>query len=302
MMPNPSDTYGNQFSGGVQTRWNATSIKAWKRCPRYYKYSILEGWQGEGTSVHLTFGSIYAKALEHFHVMTARGMPREDAIREVVRAALIDSHGWHSDHPAKYRWTLIRSIVWYFDEWSEDLPLYHLADQSPAVELVFEIDGLDSDLSFVGTLDRLVWYGDTLVWMDQKTTGSALSSYYFSQFELDDQASLYTFAGQAVFSSDIKGGIIDAAEVKVGFTRFGRHTTFRTPAQIEEWYVETSQILRRAQQDTADGYFPRNTTACTMYGGCPYRNICSKSPEHREKFLPASFTKMPASFTKKDQD
>ena len=36
-----------------------------------------------------------------------------------------------------------------------------------------------------------------------------------------------------------------------------------------------------------------NDTACDKYGGCKFRDICSKSPNVREKFIKADFKEQP---------
>ena len=313
--------YGNQFAPtGEQFIWNASSLKAWERCPRYYLYTIIEGWRTRGVeSVHLTFGSHYAHALMRYWQLRAEGMGRMDATIEVVRdllertwitrehepdqsrysckhcgAALLGDPGpcksgpWETDH-AKSRFTLIRSFVWYLEEFRQDIPLMQTVD-GPAVELQFRF-AVDGDNFFVGTLDRVVEYDGAPLVMDQKTTGSSLSSRYFNGYHLDTQMSMYTYAGQAVFSLPVSGVIIDAAEIKVGFTRFGRGLTYRTPSQLNEWYDEAMQQIEDARRAVREQRFPRRTSSCGNYGGCVFREICDKPKEVRGNFLRSGFKK-----------
>ena len=319
-----ANNYGDQFDiNGEQSVWNASSLKAWEKCPRYYFYTIIEGWRSRGNeSVHLTFGSHYAHALMRYWQLRAEGMTRMDATCEVVRELLertwdrshrynndgyceycgagmgqLDDDGeflkcrgrpWTTDH-AKARFTLIRSFVWYLEEFRQDIPLMQTAD-GPAVELQFRF-AVDGDNFFVGTLDRVVEYDGAPWVMDQKTTGSALGPYYFNGYHLDTQMSMYTFAGQAVFNLPVAGVIIDAAEIKVGFTRFGRGLTYRTPSQLNEWYDEAMQQIEDARRAVREQRFPRRTTSCGNYGGCTFREICSKPKEVRGNFLRSAFTK-----------
>ena len=82
-----------------------------------------------------------------------------------------------------------------------------------------------------GHLDRVVNYFDDLFVMDRKTSTSTLSSYFFQQFDPNNQMSLYSLAGQVVLNSPVKGVIIDAAQVLMDSSRFVRHITYRTPDQ-----------------------------------------------------------------------
>lgn len=278
---------------GLQWAWNSTSIGAYKKCPKYYEYSIIRGLRKTDESVHLKFGGHYATALEHYHKHVALGLEKEDALLAVVHEAMRDTWdrdtgAWISNH-AKNRETLVRSIIWYIDHWAEDnCELVHLADGKPAVELSFQFE-LDQDITLVGHLDRLVRYSGDLYVQDQKTTGSTISSYYWDQWSPSNQMSLYAAAGKVVFDTPVKGVMIDAAQVAVGFTRFERGFAPRTQDQIDEWLRETIVWVRRAQKAVIDGHFPHNDTSCHEYGGCAFREVCSKSPSVRESILKTKF-------------
>ena len=123
------------------------------------------------------------------------------------------------------------------------------------------------------------------------TTGSALNEWYFRGFDRSIQMSGYSLAGEILFGAPIRGVMIDAAQVSVGGTSFMRGETFRTEEQLDEWVRETEIIIDRAQQATADNFFPRNTTACGYYGGCAFKDVCSMSPSNRGRFLKGGFKK-----------
>lgn len=174
-----------------QFGWDATSVKSFEKCPRYYKYKHLEGWQSKHKSVHLVFGGIYAAALEQYYKHTFAGIDPDEAVALVVRAALLETWAherdadnrrvegtgspWDSMHNAKTRETLIRSIVWYLDHFTEDTTsTVELSDGRPAVEYSFSIP-LDGDIQWCGHIDRLVTYGDDIYVMDQKTSGTTIT-------------------------------------------------------------------------------------------------------------------------------
>lgn len=288
--------YGNQFNdAGEQILWNASALKDWEKCPRYYQYRWIDNLARED-SVHLTFGSHYAWALMRFFQLRAEGMDRAEA-RESVVASLLErtwnvdpetgeGSPWEPDpaNPSyKDRWTLIRTFVWYLDEFRDDLPLYTV-DGRPAVETQFRI-AVDGGNAFVGTLDRVVVYGDAPFIMDQKTTGGYLNHKYFRGYHLDTQMSMYIWAGQAVLPDAVGGVIIDAVQIQAGGSIFGRGLTHRTKSQLEEWYDEAMLNIEAARTATRNARFPRNTQSCDKYGGCSFREICEASPEVRKTII-----------------
>lgn len=286
---------------GLQFAWDSTSIKLAEECLMHYKLKMLDGWAPRGKSVHLRFGGLYASALEHYHKHLVQGFTPDNALLLIVQEAMIESwdherdengvriegtgSAWDPNHNTKTRENLIRTIVWYVDHFANDpLHVARMPDGSPAVECSIALP-VDDGIVFTGHFDRVVEYGSDVMVMDQKTSGSTISSYYFAAFEPDVQMSMYTFLGRAALKVPVSGVIIDAAQIAVGFTRFERGMTFRTTAQLDEWYDYTMHTIERARKATREQYFPMNRTACSNYGGCEFRKICSKSPEHRESFL-----------------
>jgi PD-(D/E)XK nuclease superfamily len=299
-MPSPFDASGAQFA------FDSTSIKLAETCLRKYQYKMLQRWQPHRKSVHLLFGGWYATALEEFHKALADGVDYEQAICDVVHEALIatweyeeDESGepiegtgtpWTSDHNTKTRENLIRTIIWYLDQFRDDpCTTVILSNGSAAVEHSFKLDA-DNGIILAGHLDRLVEYSDKLYIQDQKTTGSTITSRFFEGFNPDTQMSLYTFAGKAIFNLPVKGVMIDGAQIAVGFTRFERGFTFRDDGQLAEWYDGAMLTIERARQATLDNNFPMNPSSCGNYGGCEFRHICARSPSVRQNFLLGDFT------------
>jgi hypothetical protein len=294
----------NRNPDGTFFAWDSTMLKSYEKCPQYFKYKMIDGWQPGRKSVHLTFGGHYATALEHYHKHRALGMSLDDALIEVVHEALIATweivgakdgqpigKPWESFDNNKTRETLIRSIIWYVDFFAEeDSKTIILADGVPAVEYSFKLL-VDNGIFLCGHLDRVCEMTGDYFLMDQKTTGSTITPHFFDQFNPDMQMSLYSYCGKAIFDIPIRGVIIDAAQIAVGFTRYERGFTFRTESQLEEWYDDTMCLIDDANQAILNNHFIKNTSSCGNYGGCEFRGICSKSPEVREKFLPAEFSK-----------
>lgn len=305
----------------IQYAWDSTSLGHLKVCPRLYQLIMVEGWQPQGESVHLRFGQEYHHALQDYDISRANGIKHNDAVHDVIRELLIRTADFDPDHKVKTRSSLVRTVIWYLDQFVKEQTHTHiLADGKPAVELSFrfELDWGPQSLGrgphpdgtpFVaenkqpyilsGHLDRVVDLNGDLFVMDRKTTGAAPSSWFFSQFEPDNQMSLYSFAGQVVMHAPVRGVIIDAAQILEDESRFGRGFTYRTTAQIEEWQRDLRYWLTLAEQYAVNNYWPMNDKSCGHYrsekddrSGCPFREICGKDPSVRETFLKTHFTKL----------
>lgn len=298
---------------GFQWAWDSTSLGTFIECPRKYYYSIIQGWQPATKSVHLIFGGLYASALEHYHKHRANGLSYDDATREVVHEALVATWEYEMEpasaegeapeiilgtggpvdwgHNTKTRDTLIRSIVWYLEQFKEDtMETVILPDGKAAVEYSFSFE-LSQDYLYCGHLDRLVNYGGDVYVQDQKTSGSTITPRYFEGFSPDIQMTGYTLAGQIIFDLPVKGVVIDAAQIALGFTRFERGFVSRSPAHLEEFREEALHFIGLAKQAHETGYYPMNRKSCGNYGGCQFRRICALAPPLREQMLQANFVR-----------
>lgn len=293
----------------IQWAWDSTSLGMLKTCPRLYQYVILEGWTPRVEAIHLRFGIEYHHALQDYDLEIAAGISHEDAMHDVVRELLLRTCDFTSDHKTKTRDSLVRTVVEYLDHYRDDQAKVHIKqDGKPAVELSFrfELDygpssqrgpenvgNPDYRLPYIlcGHLDKVVAYNDELFVMDHKTTSFAPSSFYFAKYQPDNQMSLYTLAAKVVLNAPVRGVIIDAAQIKENESVFGRGFTFRTPDQLEEWLVDLRDWLAKAEQYATANYWPQNDTACDKFGGCRFRDICSKSPSVRPQFLEGGFVK-----------
>lgn len=316
----------------IQWAWDSTSLGWLKTCPRLYEYSMIDQWRAKGKSVHLDFGGWYHSALEMYDRQKAEGAGHNDALIEVVREIMNWTwikeaqpigndpnppigKPWDSGHNLKTRETLVRTVIWYLEQFVEDTcETVILANSKPAVELSFRVEmdwgpktevlhqGWTTDDTDIpkttyqpyvlsGHLDRVVRFQEHYYVMDRKTSSTTIGSYYFDQFDPDNQMSLYSMAARVIYNTPVRGVIIDAAQIAVGFSRFSRGFTFRTEAQIEEWLANTREWLALAEDYATKGFWPMNDRSCHMYGGCVFRRVCSKSPEVRQKFLETDFYK-----------
>ena len=223
-----------------------------------------------------------------------------DAVRYAMKATWNTelNRPWTSDLPAKTRETLIRSVIWYLAKFEDDpCETDILPDGSAAVELSFRLYiEHDSHLTgesylLCGYLDRKVHFAGTGWITDWKSTKSALDEKYFAEYTPNTQVSQYSFAANIIGGEQIKGVIIDAVQLGVTFSRFQRSQITRTPKQLEEWLYDTLITIRQNETYVENDHWPMNDAACGMYGGCPYRSICSISPELRQQHLDKLYTR-----------
>ena len=297
----------------VQFAWDSTSLGYLKTCPRLYYYHMIEGWRGKGENIHLRFGIEYHQALQDYDVSRAQGIKHVDAVHDTLRCLLgrivdwdpIASEGKRSEE-LKTKPALIRTVLWYLDKFEDDpAQTVILENGKPAVEVSFRFEMStgpqannpdNTPYLLCGHLDRIVDFGGELYVMDRKTTTGTATPWFFNQFEPNNQMTLYSLASQIVIKAPIRGVIIDAAQIGrdksgVDYSRFVRGFTYRTAAHLDEWVQDLKFWTSQAENYANFNYWPMNDTACDKYGGCKFREICSKSPQVREQFLKGSFEK-----------
>lgn len=302
-------TEGNQaFSRllpGLQTSVDSTSLGTFKDCPKKYLYSIVMGLQPRAESVHLTFGLFIHSAREKYEHARQRGMEHEDALRYTVlnlmKATWNEAlgRGWQSDHNLKNRLTLIRSAVWYLDEFgqSDRMETQQLADGRPAIELSFQFDSgyampsTNEPVMLCGHLDRIAKLEGELYVVDIKTTGHQIGSGFFLEFTPGNQFSMYCLAGRVAFAAPVRGVIVDGMQIAVGFTRVQRGLVHRTEAQLDEWLGDVGYWLGEMNDAAEAGVWPQNDKSCHHYGGCQFRQVCSRPPGARRQILASDFTR-----------
>lgn len=309
IFPNlPVNTSFSTILPNLQLAWDSVSRGAFKTCPKYYQYVIINGYTTRYENIHFTFGIGFHAALELYDRKRTEGLSHILSMREAVRYTITytwdftRSRPWISDEPTKTRETLIRAVIWYLDQFEDDpLETMILKDNKPAVELTFHYDsGLVSSLTsepylLCGHLDRVVNWNLSPWIVDRKTTKTSLTGNstekFFAKFSPDDQMSGYYFGGTLIFEQPIKGIIIDAGQTAVTFTKFQRGFTTRSKSQLDEWFTDLTYMFHQAEYYAKENYYPMNDKSCNNFGGCPFRPICSEPPEMRQELLDKFYTK-----------
>jgi hypothetical protein len=314
----------------IQFAWDSTSLGYLKTCPRLYEYVMIRGYGEAEEGIHLKFGRVFHSAFEEYAKVMAEGEEHDVGVIEAVHHALINTAGFAPDPETKAgkyknRSMLIRAIIWGLDQYKDDpAHTYILQSKEPAVELSFQFDldwgpqaamvepqaqeGNDDDEDIgpyleqpyviCGHLDRVVTFQDELYVLDYKTTMTTPGSYYFDQYDPNNQMTLYTLASQIILDAPVKGVIINAVQLMLDYeksgaygSRFVRGFTFRTKGRLDEWIVDLKVWLQLAELYATQNYWPQNDTSCDKFGGCRFREVCSKDPKVRDKYL-KNFTKL----------
>ena len=225
----------------LQIAWDSTSFGALDKCPRFYQYSIIEGYVPTGENDHIKFGWLLHATCELYDKEIAETLNHDAALLKAIRFALIETwdferaRPWTSEEPTKNRNTLLRSIIWYLDRFKDDHMKTHiLQNGKPAVEYSFRFAlGLESftheEYQLCGHIDKVVEWNDGGWIRDIKTSKYDLDSNFFRQFLPDNQVSIYQIAGQVTFHMNIDGFIIDGIQVLVNGTRFRRQPIPTSP-------------------------------------------------------------------------
>lgn len=290
---------------GMQLAIDSTSLGSFKTCPRKYFLEIIWGYQSRDLGPHLTFGLLIHAARESYDWLRAKGIEHEEALEKVLKQALIETWNkelarpWISGHESKNRLSLVRTIVWYLDQFGANDPLVTVLDAAgrPLVELSFRFDsgvvtmGGGEKVSLCGHGDRIAKLNDVPYWLDVKTTKSALDPKFFNSFTPHNQFSLYDIAGKIVYELPTQGIILDGLQIGATFTRCKRHAVPRDNAQREEWLHSFGWWVSQMEHCAETRHWPMNETACDLYGGCRFRGICSRTPSQRQQWLDRDFAR-----------
>jgi len=293
----------------LQTTIDSTSLGAAKLCWRYYYYTMIEGYTTRHAKIDLEFGSAVHKLVEHYHRWRFEGRTHDESVELALALAdaLTRDADWASEAADKNRASLLRFAVWYFDRWeaSNYLPTVKLADGKPAVELTFLFStpyethtGETFNLS--GHMDRLVDLNGATYVADTKTTHMTLNAKFVESFTPHNQFTLYTMASQVALAKPAQGLILDAVQVGATYLRFGRYIINRPKGVLSEWHKglgfwldSLSQMAENANEGTnpPESAYPQNDQACGLYGGCQFRQVCSRAPRERKAILAADYVR-----------
>jgi hypothetical protein len=166
------------------------------------------------------------------------------------------------------------------------------------------IDSHRSDLFYIGRLDKVFEYQGRIYIGEHKTTTAykkegPFTNSFMDSFSPNSQIDGYLYAGHLIYGKRLKAVRVDAAlvhkDIHDGFRWIEVERQF---AQLDGWLwesrywieqIEANKNAMKANYDPKAAYmpaFPKNTSACTNFGGCPYLDLCKmvSNPDLREQF------------------
>lgn len=140
---------------GTTLQWcyDSTSLTKLQGCLRKYNFSLLQGYQQSEVPPPLAWGRDFHTCKETYYKCRAFGLDHETSTKRVVKLAMLLGERLMSLDTSRTKETLVRSVVWYLEEYKDDpLKTALLPDGTPAVELSFMLPVFDIE---VGPTDEL---------------------------------------------------------------------------------------------------------------------------------------------------
>ena len=290
----------SSIKDGFQYVWDSVSLSAYQKCPRYYNWTIRDGYHLYPIPTTLTFGIHFHTCMETWHKLLATGLSKEEALLRCTKLALLLGESLPNSRKERTKETLTRAVVWYLDQFKTDNAETTLQSNNlPAVEYsfklpLFEIFGIKLYIS--GHIDRIVNFLGDIYITDYKTTKLALDEKFFASFKPNTQVANYLLAAKILagtttaIPSKPKGIIIDGIQLGVNFNRFSRSIINYSTMEIESHIKDLESTLIHATIDAQNNHFPANPTSCVnQYGKCVFHEICSSTPAKHARMLKSSF-------------
>ena len=73
----------------IQKIWDTSSLSSFLACPRYYKFSVLDGWRSTRYSSATGFGSAVHAGLEELDKARHEGKTKDVSVNQAVSLSLI---------------------------------------------------------------------------------------------------------------------------------------------------------------------------------------------------------------------
>jgi CRISPR/Cas system-associated exonuclease Cas4 (RecB family) len=171
----------------------------------------------------------------------------------------------------------LRILKEYFRTYQKE-PFEIISNEFP-FEILLGSDG-ERSYYLTGKIDLLVKWGEQILVVDHKTT-SQLGPTFFRQFEPSLQIDGYVLAGKTIFGK-CDGALINAVLVAKTKQTFDRDIFIKTEEDLETYRHEAMEHMYEIWRSRQRGGVPaRNTDACTLYGSCPYRELCLAKGDER---------------------
>lgn len=308
-------------------RINYSSLDIIQNCLRKAQYSLYEKWKKNDEAMATIFGTAMHKALEVFYQgdpatrclpkletmeLMAHGhiVPNEEtdlclrSTRAFITAAQalsplpdIDKHS-----PVNGAWIL----HCYFKAYLDDPYVALIDEEGPFVERKFSLvihEDDDLTVEFFGTIDVALRHVKTqeIIPADHKTAGflNFGGSSYFDREKPAHQYTGYLLGAREVFGINTDQFLVNILEKKskpktatAKGVSFPRQITQRNEDDFNDFKQAVVYAAKQYLTAIETGVWPQGpVNACTAYGSCEFRRVCSVPRSMRETVLQNEFTR-----------
>ena len=266
-------------------KFDNSMLSSFKGCPRLFYNRYLLGLAPNQTAKALIFGRCWHSAMDVVWKNAGKGTSQKDVIEEAFGEFLTiwKEEGLPSD-PSDPRLeefaprtplTAIRMLEAYVQE------RWNMLQESEllACEFPFEIV-LDEErgLSYVGRMDKVVKFNNQRIILEHKTTTLYSIKYGFQSafvdsFSPNSQVDGYLLAAKRLWEgrTDVW---VDAALVHKTQLAFKFIPVARSEELLGEFLKDAKRWTETLLQANKEGFFQKNTQACTNYGRCSFFDTC----------------------------
>lgn len=290
-------------------------------CPRALQYAYLQKRIPSGDRPPLNFGSAIHAALEYRYKTLKNEPPtfldNQDIFDKVLQPYFANNPQPEEDHRTlQFAYEIVEqynsryahepfSLMVKDDgsvmaEMSFAVPLFEFTPKSTQWSYenneYYTLEQEPIKVIYTGRIDLPVLWDNQIVIGDHKTTGM-LGSFYMDGLKVSPQFEGYCWAFEQLTGKKVSGFFINAIRTKSkpgkptkGWDSwwdesFSRHKEYLRPGQLDEWKNNTIQLIKEFFYHYSNDFMPQKKKACTMYGKCPYYDICYLPEESRQQML-----------------
>lgn len=297
VFPLPIDTKPNYLIAPVNMvepheTWgivDATKLETFLECPRRFFYKYVLGWEPEFTNHDLVFGQAWHIAMEY---LLLNGYGSEQ---------VMEAHRLFSNHYEKYFPIEVQSELEPKTSSNALLALTYYCARYGVEDSLFTVLYTEIAGSITVLNGRIIYFRmDTVIDDPQHgicslehKTAKSLERTFQDKWLLHNQPNLYTHVLYCMFPVDSVHGVIingtalykQGPRTKKPPAEFLRVPCRRTPEMMNVWihnldrwlddlYNEYDLLMSTKDSDDFMSAFKQNTTNCTQYWGCRYKDFC----------------------------
>ncbi len=271
----------------LSVEYDYSAMSDYLKCPKRGYYRHILNLVPISPAPALSFGGAIHEALSSWYQFKDEGKALkvfqenwQTYIKESKEAQ--DSTGWGSISPApvddskRNMKNGLLILQAYFERYAKE-SFEVLSNEFPFRIKLGTYKGIQFNLT--GKIDLYVKWGNYIYVLDHKST-SQLGEYYFEQFNPSLQIDGYAYAGKKIFTN-CDGAVVNAILVAKTKTDFKREIFTKTEEELQEYKNQALEIMHHIEMMKERKKFFCNTDACSLYGHCPYLELCRAKGDER---------------------